>query len=319
MMQTSSHNPARVRWALRHLGLVLAVLWGAATITFFAVKLIPGDPVSILTGGENVVDQAGRDALIHQYGLDRPVTEQYLRYLARALVGDFGESYQYRQRVTVVILEAAVPTLQLASAAVLLAVSLAIINALATAGRRSALRTVLSGLELTLLSTPVYWIGIVLLTLFSFRLQWFPVTGNDGLAALVLPAVTLSLPLTALLSQVLRDGLEEALLQPFALTVRTRGVSEVALRLRHGLRHAALAASTLTGTLLAGVLGGSILTETVFGRLGIGQIVLQAIKTRDMPLVLGLVMMSALVFVVINVAVDAIYLLIDPRLRRAEA
>jgi len=100
--------------------LVLAVLWGAATITFFAVKLIPGDPVSILTGGENVVDQAGRDALIHQYGLDRPVTEQYLRYLARALVGDFGESYQYRQRVTVVILEAAVPTLQLASAAVLL-------------------------------------------------------------------------------------------------------------------------------------------------------------------------------------------------------
>jgi peptide/nickel transport system permease protein len=299
--------------------LVLAVLWGAATITFFAVKLIPGDPVSILTGGENVVDQAGRDALIHQYGLDRPVTEQYLRYLARALVGDFGESYQYRQRVTVVILEAAVPTLQLASAAVLLAVSLAIINALATAGRRSALRTVLSGLELTLLSTPVYWIGIVLLTLFSFRLQWFPVTGNDGLAALVLPAVTLSLPLTALLSQVLRDGLEEALLQPFALTVRTRGVSEVALRLRHGLRHAALAASTLTGTLLAGVLGGSILTETVFGRLGIGQIVLQAIKTRDMPLVLGLVMMSAFVFVVINVAVDAIYLLIDPRLRRAEA
>jgi peptide/nickel transport system permease protein len=299
--------------------LVLAVLWGAATITFFAVKLIPGDPVSILTGGENVVDQAGRDALIHQYGLDRPVIEQYLRYLARALVGDFGESYQYRQRVTVVILEAAVPTLQLASAAVLLAVSLAIINALATAGRRSALRTVLSGLELTLLSTPVYWIGIVLLTLFSFRLQWFPVTGNDGLAALVLPAVTLSLPLTALLSQVLRDGLEEALLQPFALTVRTRGVSEVALRLRHGLRHAALAASTLTGTLLAGVLGGSILTETVFGRLGIGQIVLQAIKTRDMPLVLGLVMMSAFVFVVINVAVDAIYLLIDPRLRRAEA
>ena len=307
-----------MRWALHHLGSVLAVLWGAATITFLAVKFIPGDPVAILTGGENVVDQAERAALIARYGLDQPLVVQYAHYLGQALIGNFGESYQYRQPVTAVILEAAVPTLQLASSAVLLALSLSIINALATAGRSKGLRTVLSAVELTLLSTPVYWIGIVLLTLFSFRLRWFPVTGNDGFAALVLPAVALSLPLAALLSQVLRDGLEQALLQPFALTVRTRGVGEIALRLRHGLRHAALAASTLTGTLLAGVLGGSILTETVFGRSGIGQITLQAIKTRDMPLVLGLVMMSALVFVVINLAVDALYLLIDPRLRRVQ-
>ncbi|NTG83504.1 ABC transporter permease, partial [Agrobacterium rhizogenes] len=133
---------------------------------------------------------------------------------------------------------------------------------------------------------------------------------------LVLPAIALSLPLTALLSQVLRDGLEEALSQPFALTVRARGVGETLLRFRHGLRHAALAASTLTGTLFASTLGGSILTETVFGRSGIGQITLQAIKTRDMPLVLGLVMLSACVFVIINLLVDALYLLIDPRLRR---
>jgi peptide/nickel transport system permease protein len=304
---------------LQHLGVILAVLWGAASISFVAVKLIPGDPVSILTGGENVVDQAERAVLIQQYGLDQPLLVQYARYLGSALAGNFGESYQYRQPVTAVILEAAVPTLQLAGVAIFLALCLAVFNALATAGRRKGLRTVLAGLELMLLSTPVYWIGIVLLAFFSFRLQWFPVTGNDGLAALVLPAIALSLPLTALLSQVLRDGLEEALLQPFAMTVRTRGVSEIALRIRHGLRHAALAASTLTGTLLAGVLGGSILTETVFGRSGIGQITLQAIKTRDMPLVLGLVMMSALVFVVINLAVDALYLFIDPRLRRARA
>jgi peptide/nickel transport system permease protein len=306
-----------VRWAMQHLGVIFAVLWGAATITFVAVKLIPGDPVSILTGGENVVGQAERALMVQQYGLDRPLALQYARYLGHALVGNFGESYQYRRPAISVIVEAAVPTLQLAGAAIVLASSLAVINALATAGQRRGLRTVLSGLELALLSTPVYWIGIVLLALFSFRLHWFPVTGNDGFAALVLPAVALSLPLAALLSQVLRDGLEEALSQPFALTVRTRGVSEIALRVRHGLRHAALAVSTLTGTLLAGVLGGSILTETVFGRSGIGQITLQAIKARDMPLVLGLVMMSALVFVVINLMVDALYLVIDPRLRRA--
>ena len=127
------------------------------------------------------------------------------------------------------------------------------------------------------------------------------------------------MPLCALLTEVLRDGLEASLSQLVALTVRTRGVNEFALRIRHGLRHAALAASTLTGTLLAGVIGGSILTETVFGRSGIGQITLQAIKTRDMPLVLGLVMMSALVFVIINLVVDAFYLLIDPRLRGGRA
>jgi peptide/nickel transport system permease protein len=323
----SAHSLARqllaqrrlARWCLSHVGVVFAVLWGAATLSFVAVKLIPGDPVSILTGGENVLEQAERAALIHEYGLDQPLAVQYVRYLAAALAGDFGSSYQYRLPVTQVIGEAAVPTLQLASGALLLAALLALSSALATAGRNARLRALLAGIELTLLSTPVYWIGIALLWVFSFELQWFPVTGNDGRAALVLPVIALSLPLAALLGQVLRDGLEEALSQPFALTVRTRGVSESALRLRHGLRHAALAASTVTGTLTASVLGGSILTETVFGRSGIGQITLAAIKTRDMPLVLGLVMLSALVFVVINLVVDGCYLLIDPRLRRAGA
>ncbi|MBD3844084.1 ABC transporter permease [Bosea sp. SSUT16] len=301
---------------LRRLGVIVAVLWGAATITFVAVKAIPGDPVAVLTGGENIVDAAEREALVRQFGLDQPLPVQYLRYIGQALLGDFGDSYQYRQPVIEVIGEAAGPTLQLAGTAMALALSLAFVNALATAGRRKGLRTVLAGLELAVLSTPVYWVGLLLLTVFSFYLGWFPIIGGEGLPALVLPAIALSLPLAALLGQVLRDGLEEALLQPFALTVRTRGVSETQLRLRHALRHAALAVSTLTGTLFAGVLAGSILTETVFGRAGIGQITLQAIKTRDMPLLLGLVMLSALVSVSINLLVDALYLLIDPRLRR---
>ena len=297
--------------------MVVAVLWGAATITFVAVKAIPGDPVAVLTGGENIVDAAEREALIQQFGLDQPLAVQYARYIGQALLGDFGQSYQYRQPVVDVVREAAGPTLQLAGTAMALALGLAFVNALATAGRRRGLRTLLAGLELAVLSTPVYWVGLLLLTVFSFYLGWFPIIGGEGIHALVLPAVALSLPLAALLSQVLRDGLEEALLQPFALTVRTRGVSETRLRLRHALRHAALAVSTLTGTLFAGVLAGSILTETVFGRSGIGQITLQAIKTRDMPLLLGLVMLSALVSVLINLLVDALYLLIDPRLRRA--
>lgn len=295
---------------------ILAVLWGAATLTFIAVKLIPGDPVAILSGGDNVVDEAYRGVLIKQFGLDQPLWVQYLRYCWQALQGDFGVSYLYRLPVGSVISDAMSETLPLALGGLILALLLAITSALLTAGRYGALRTSVSWLELTLLSTPVYWIGIVLLSVFSFRLQWFPVTGNDGVMSLVLPVVTLSLPIAAILSQVLRDGLEEALSQPFSLTVRTRGVSEIRLRFRHGLRHAALAVSTLTGTLLAGVLGGSVLTETVFGRAGIGQVTLSAIENRDMPLVLGVVMLSAFLFVIINLLVDALYLIIDPRLRK---
>ena len=295
---------------------ILAVLWGAATLTFIAVKLIPGDPVAILSGGDNVVDEAYRAVLTKQFGLDQPLWVQYLRYCWQALQGDFGVSYLYRLPVGSVISDAMYETLPLALGGLILALLLAITSALLTAGRYGVLRTSVSWLELTLLSTPIYWIGIVLLSVFSFRLQWFPVTGNDGVTSLVLPVITLSLPIAAILSQVLRDGLEEALSQPFSLTVRTRGVSEIRLRFRHGLRHAALAASTLTGTLLAGVLGGSVLTETVFGRAGIGQVTLSAIETRDMPLVLGVVMLSAVLFVTINLLVDALYLLIDPRLRK---
>jgi len=300
---------------LHRLFTVIAVLWGAATLTFIALKLIPGDPVLILSGGDSVVDDAYRATLIAQFGLDKPVWLQYLRYCGQALLGHFGQSYQYRAPVVEVISAALGQTLQLAVSALALALSLATLNALATAGRWHTLRATFATLELCLLSTPVYWIGIILLSFFSFHLQWFPVMGNDGWTSLVLPVIALSLPLTAILSQVLRDGLEATLGQPFTLTVRARGASETLLRLRHGLRHAALAVSTLTGTLLANILSGSILTETVFGRSGLGKITLQAIASRDMPLVLGLVMLSALLFVVINLLVDALYMLIDPRLR----
>ncbi|MBU9815895.1 ABC transporter permease [Rahnella sp. C60] len=294
---------------------IIAVLWGAATLTFIAIKLIPGDPILIMSGGENVVDDVWRATMTAKLGLDQPLWAQYLHYCGQALLGHFGESFQFRAPVTTVITAALIQTQTLAGCALLLAVLLATLNALATSGRWWPLRALFSGLELCLLSTPVYWIGIILLSIFSFRLNWFPVTGNDGWVSLVLPIIALSLPLTAILSQVLRDGLEEALQQPFAMTVRTRGAGETLLRLRHGLRHASLAASTLTGTMLANLLSGSILTETVFGRAGLGKITLQAIASRDMPLILGLVMLSALLFIVINLLMDVIYLFIDPRLR----
>ncbi len=299
--------------------MIIAVLWGAATLSFAVVKFIPGDPVSVITGSEGVVDETVRAEIIHQFGLDKPLWQQYISYSGHALIGDLGQSYLYRQPVISVIGNGLKETLPLALGGLGFALLVSIINAVLTAGRRHQAKDLIVGLELILLSTPVYWIGILLLSIFSFSLQWFPVTGNQGVISLVLPVITLSLPLIAVLSQVLRDGMEEALAQPFATTVRMRGVSELMLRARHVLRHAALAISTLTGTLLASVLGGSVLTETVFGRAGIGQIMLGAIENRDMPLVLGLVMFSAFLFVVINLLIDGLYLLIDPRLRKQEA
>lgn len=158
--------------------MIVAVLWGAATIAFIAVKLIPGDPVAILAGGENVVDEEERAALVHQYGLDQPLALRYAHYIGKALSGDFGQSYQYRQPVSEVIYEAAGPTLQLAGSAVALALFLAVSVALATAGRRRSLTLLSSGVELMLLSTPVYWIGIVLLVVDGLQLQSRMVSGH---------------------------------------------------------------------------------------------------------------------------------------------
>jgi peptide/nickel transport system permease protein len=171
--------------------------------------------------------------------------------------------------------------------------------------------------ELVAFSTPAFWLGILLLTMFSFRLRVFPVAGGEGWRSLVLPALTLAVPFGSLLSQVLREGVEAALDQPFALTARSRGVGPLAVRARHALRHALVPAVTIGGWLVGGLLGGTVLVETVFARPGIGRVAVEAVNSHDIPVVVGLIMLSAAVYLVVNTLVDVLYLLIDPRLRGA--
>jgi len=159
----------------------------------------------------------------------------------------------------------------------------------------------------------------VLLSVFSFRFGWFPVSGAGGAVALVLPAVTLALPIAGVLTQVLRDGLDRALDEPFALTARARGLRENAVLVRHALRHALLPAVTLTGWLFGILLGGAVIIEQVFGRPGLGQVTLQAVSSQDMPVVLAVVTLSAFVYVLLNTAADLAYVVIDPRLRGGRA
>lgn len=298
-----------------HLASVVIVLWGAATIAFVSFRMIPGDPVSVMLGPQAQVSEAVKDGIRAELGLDRPPLEQYLAYLGGLLRGDLGTSYQLRMPVGEVIGRQLGATLQLTALALVIAVVLALAVALLARGTKSS--GIAATVELIVLSSPVFWIGLVLLSVFAFGLGWFPVTGPKDPATLVLPAVTLALPVAALLGQVLRDGMEAAERQPFALTVRARGAGTVRLTLRHTLRHGATGAVTLAAYFVGSLLGGAVLVETVFARPGIGRVTLSAITDRDLPVVTGIIMLSALVFVIVNTVSELVDPLIDPRLRRA--
>ncbi|MFF5626937.1 ABC transporter permease [Microbacterium sp. NPDC012755] len=294
-----------------------AVLWGAATLAFLAFRVIPGDPVSVMLGPQAQVSEAVKDSIRAELGLDRPPLEQYASFIGRLARGDLGESYQLRLPVTEVIGRQLGATVQLAALALLIAIVLALAVSFLVRGR--AARAVAAGIELVVLSSPVFWIGLVLLSVFAFGLGWFPVSGTRNPATIVLPAITLALPVAALLSQVLRDGLVQAERMPFAETVRARGASPLRFTARHGLHHGAAGAITLAAYLTGSVLGGAVLVETVFARPGLGRVTLAAISDRDLPVITGIILLSAVVFVIVNVVVELIHPLIDPRLRSRSA
>ncbi|MER7447471.1 ABC transporter permease [Microbacterium sp. NPDC097977] len=296
-------------------GTVVIVLWGAATLVFLAFRVIPGDPVSVMLGPQAQVSDAVKDGIRAELGLDRPPVEQYLSFISQLARGDLGESYQLRMPVTEVIGRQLGATLQLSALALVIAVVLALAVALFVRGHLG--RAVAAGIELVILSSPVFWIGLLLLSVFAFGLGWFPVSGARNPATIVLPAVTLALPVSALLSQVLRDGLIQAERMPFADTVRARGAGGSWFTLRHGLRHGAANAMTLAAYLTGSVLGGAVLVETVFARSGLGRVTLAAISNRDLPVITGIILFSAIVFVIVNLVVELLHPLLDPRLRTA--
>ncbi|EJN04985.1 ABC transporter permease [Phyllobacterium sp. YR531] len=298
---------------LGRIGSGIIVLWAAITLSFISLHVAPGDIVSLLIG-EQIRTPAIEAAIRAEWGLDEPLIKQYLSYLWRVLHGDFGRSYVLQTDVATLVLSQIWPTLKLTGAALVVAVVFAVVSAVATAGLRWP-RRIAGGMELVLVSTPSFWLGIVLLFVFSFTLKLFPVAGDRNFAALVLPALSLGLSLGAVIGQVLREGLERALEEPFALTVRSWGANALTLRLRHGLRHAALPAVTLTGWLIGNLLSGAVITEQVFGRPGLGKITVDAVLGKDLPVVLAVAILSAFIYVVLSTLVDTLYLLLDPRLR----
>ena len=300
-----------IRFVLRRLLTGVAVIWATATAAFLGLRVAPGDIVdSIIGEGPDTAEIRARIA--GEWRLDRSGPVQYADFLWRAVRGDLGHSYLLNRPVADVVGENIRPTVSLALAAGSLGMLVAL--GLAVATRRSGARRVSSVVELVLVSTPPFLIGIVLLDLLSFRLGWFPVAAGEG-GALVLPALTLALPVAALLAQTLRDGLDRALDEPFIVTARARGLGEGSVLVRHTLRHALLPAVTLTGWMFGALLGGAVIVEQVFGRPGVGTVTRQAVTTGDLPVVMAVVMCSAVGYVLCTLAADLAYVVIDPRLR----
>lgn len=302
---------------MSRLAQILVVVWGAATAGFVALRLIPGDPVDVMLGVQARVSDSVRDQIRADWDLDQPLLAQYFQYLGRLLQGDLGVSYQLRTPVLDVISQQLLPTLQLTGGALVLVVVMALAAALFGRGRR--IKRVIAFAELIVISSPTFWIGLLLLAIFSFQLNWFPVTSTEGWSSLVLPSLTLALPVAGIVSQVLRQGLDFAEGQAFSTTARSRGVTPAGLVARHTLRHAAMDTLTLSGYLVGSLLGGAVLVESVFARPGLGRVAIRAIIGRDMPVILGIIILAALVFAIINLVVDLSYRRLDPRLRLVDA
>ena len=295
----------------------IGVVLGAAIVTFFATRAM-GDPALAIAGGPEAQPTAEVLAPIRaDYRLDDPLAMQFFTFMGQLLTGDLGTSYRLRVPVAQAISEQLAATLALGIGAAIVAVLTSFVLALSTAGRPA--RKASGVLELLFASTPTFWLGLLLLSVFSYGLGWFPSISTSDPRSLVLPSITLGLPIAGLLTQVLRTALEDALEQPFVLSARARGLGETTVRVGHALRHSLISYLTMSGYVVGALLGGAVITETVFNRQGIGSLLLSSVSAKDLPVVMGVVILSAAVFALVNLLVDLSYPIIDRRMKESAA
>ena len=301
-----------IRYLLRRMLALVPVALGVATLTFALIHLVPGDPVVAMLGDTAApADLAG---MRHQLGLDRPLAAQYASFLTGLAHGDLGESISYHQPVARLIAERFPATLELAGAGLLVAILVAFpLGFIAGAKPGSAGDVGAMGFAILGISVPHIYLGPLLMILFSLDLRWFPLTGRGGLGHLVLPAVTLGTALAAIIARMLRQSLIGVRGSDYMRTALSKGLSPTAALLRHGLRNALTSVITLLGLELGGLLTGALIVEMIFSWPGLGRMLIAAISARDYPLVEGCVLTFALTYVVVNMATDFVYALVDPR------
>jgi peptide/nickel transport system permease protein len=290
------------------------VVLGVCTLVFLLIHLVPGDPVEAMLGES--AQPADRAALRQALGLDRPLAEQYAVYLRRLARLDLGESFQYQRPVRALLAERLPATAELTAAALALALVLAVpLGVIAARHRGRALDSGAMGFSLLGISMPNFWLGPVLILVFSLWLGLTPVSGREGPVSLVLPAVTLGTGLAAVLARMVRSSVLEVLGEDYVRTARAKGLSETAVLWHHALRNAWLPVLTLVGLQLGGLLGGAVITETVFAWPGVGSLLVEAIQSRDYPVVQACVLLISLAYVLVNTLTDLVYLWVDPRVR----
>jgi ABC-type dipeptide/oligopeptide/nickel transport system permease component len=306
-----------LQFLLRRILLLIPMLLGVSLVTFLMIHLVPGDPVVTIMGTA-VNGAAGLQKQRHELGLDQPLPEQYVRYVGNAMRGDLGTSIRSGRPVLSEVGDRLPATLELTMAAMAIAIVLGVgIGTVAAATRSRSLSGSVMLLSILGISLPTFWLGLLLIDVFALNLRWFPVLGNTTFRGLVLPAITLGLPAAAVLARVTRAGLDEVLRQDYIRTARAKGLRRSRVVLRHALRNGLIVVLTIAGLQFGGLLAGSIIVESVFSRPGLGRLVVSSILNSDYPVIQGIVLIFAVIYVVINTLLDILYGIVNPRIRVA--
>ncbi len=304
-----------VRYIAARLLATLPVVFGVTLAVFSMLYLVPGDPVKMMLS-EFITspDQVAR--MRAQLHLDEPFARQYGRFIWSAAHGDLGRSIRDRRPVAAEILELLPDTVQLAVAALAFAAALGISLGVVAAVRQNSWWDLSSmAVALAGVSVPSFWLGLILIFVFSLRLGWLPATGGGGVSHLVMPALALGLGASAIIARLTRSSMLDVLRMEYITTARAKGLAAPAVVLRHGLLNALIPTITIFGLQFGNLLAGTVIIETVFGRPGIGRLLVNAILNKDFPLVQGVVLFVAVGYVLVNLAVDVVYAAVDPRIR----
>ena len=311
-----------VEFLLRRVAISTVTLFVITIIVFTGVRMIPGDPARVMAGTD--ADEAGLAEVRQKYGLNDPIAVQYVRWLGLAVRGDLGESIRTRESVVLTVRRKLPITLQLACFAILIAVAIAIPVGVLSAFRRNTLWDyIANGLSLCGLSVPSFWLGIMLILFFSVRLGWLPASGfvplfEDPLANLqrmAMPALVLGTALAAVLMRQTRNSMIEVLSADYIRTAYSKGLAASAVIFRHAIRNGLIPVVTILGLQMGALMSGAVVTEQIFVVPGFGRLIVEAVFTRDYPLVQGVVLLTASAYVLINLLVDISYSVLDPRIR----
>jgi len=298
----------------RRLAQTIPIALLVSILVFSLIHLIPGDPVEMMLG--EGAQRSEVESLRHELGLDRPLPEQFMGFLTGLLRGDLGNSLHYDEPVRDLLLRHYPATVQLAFASMIIALALALPLGIAAAFHRDGAIDHLSRvLSLMGVSIPNFWLGPMLILVFSIQLDLLPVSGRSGVASIVLPAITLGTGLAGLLTRMIRSSLTEELHRPYLTTAQAKGLSRSDAVVRHALKNASIPIITVVGLQVGALLTGAIITEMIFSWPGLGRLIIQSIRLRDYPLIQGGVLAIAFTYLLINLVTDLVYAWLDPRIR----